>query len=107
MSDLLAVTDQTFEQEVIKSDLPVLIDFWAAWCGPCRMVAPVVEQIAKEYAGKLKVCKVDVDESRQAAVNLGINSIPTIYLFKNGKPVDNIIGAVPKQMIAQMIDKHL
>jgi len=107
MSEPIAVTDQTFEQEVLQSSLPVLVDFWAVWCGPCRMVAPVVEQIAKEYQGKLKVCKVDVDESRQSAVNLGISSIPTLYLFKNGKPVDNIIGAVPKTVIAQMINKHL
>ncbi len=107
MSKPIAVTDQTFEQEVLKSDLPVLVDFWAGWCAPCKVVAPVVEEIARDYDGKLKVCKVDVDTNRQAAANLGINSIPSLYLFKDGKAVDNLVGAVPKPMIAQMVDKHV
>lgn len=107
MSKPIAVTDATFENEVIKSDLPVLVDFWAAWCAPCRMIAPAVEEIANEYDGKVKVCKMDVDADKQAAGSLGISSIPTLYLFKDGKAVDNVIGAVPKAMLTQMIDKHL
>ena len=107
MAEPIAVTDATFEQEVIKSDLPVLVDFWAAWCGPCRVIGPIVEEIAKEYDGKLKVCKVDVDADKQNAGALGISSIPTLFVYKGGKPVDHIIGAVPKAMLKQIVDKHI
>jgi len=107
MADLTVVTDATFEAEVLKSELPVLVDFWAVWCGPCRAVAPAVEELAKEYQGKLKVCKVDVDNNRAAAQALGINSIPTLYLFKGGIAVDKVIGAVPKSMLKQMVEKNL
>ena len=107
MSEPIAVTDQSFEQEVLKSDMPVLVDFWAQWCSPCLVVAPVVKEIAAEYDGRLKVCKVDVDTNRQVAGQIGINSIPTLLFFKNGKMVDSLIGAVPKPMIVQFLSKHL
>lgn len=102
-----AISDQTFEQEVLKSDIPVLVDFWAVWCQPCLMVAPVLEEIAKEYEGKLKVCKMDVDNNRQVATQIGISSIPTLLLFKDGKLVESMVGALPKQLIIPNIDKHL
>ena len=102
-----AISDQTFEQEVLKSDIPVLVDFWAVWCQPCLMVAPVLEEIAEEYEGKLKVCKMDVDNNRQVAAQIGISSIPTLLLFKDGKLVESMVGALPKQLITPNIDKHL
>ena len=107
MSKPIAVTDASFDKVVLKSDIPVLVDFWAAWCAPCRMVAPVVEEIANDYDGKVKVCKMDVDSEKQAAGSLGISSIPSLFLFKGGKAVDSVVGAVPKKMLTQMIDKHL
>jgi thioredoxin 1 len=105
MSHEVELTDATFEQEVLKSDKPVLVDFWAPWCGPCRMVAPVVEEIAKEYAGKLKVGKLNTDENQQTAIKYGIMSIPTLLFFKDGKVVDSIIGAQPKEAIAKRVEK--
>ena len=101
------VLDENFETEVLKSDVPVLVDFWAPWCGPCRMVAPALEEIANEYAGKLKVVKVNVDEAYQTASQFGIMSIPTLMVFKNGAVVDKVIGALPKIEIENMIRKHL
>jgi len=103
----IKVNDDNFAQAVLEEDLPVLVDFWAEWCGPCRMVAPVVEQIAEEYKGKLKVCKLNVDEARKAASTYGIMSIPTLAIFKKGKVVDKIIGAVPKAELETVIKKHL
>jgi thioredoxin 1 len=100
-------TDGNFEQEVLKSDVPVLVDFWAVWCGPCKMIAPFVQEIAGEYEGKAKVGKVDVDNNPQTAMNYGIRSIPTLLIFKGGKVVDQIIGAVPKNTITSKIDGQL
>ncbi len=100
-----AVTDAEFTEEVLNSDLPVLVDFWADWCGPCKMVAPVVEELANDYDGKLKVMKVDVDASPLTAGTYGIRSIPTLLIFKGGKPVDQVVGAVPKQMLQEKIDQ--
>ncbi|HOJ18721.1 MAG: thioredoxin [Ignavibacteriales bacterium] len=100
-------TDANFAQEVLQSELPVLVDFWAPWCGPCRMVAPVIDEIAKEYDGKLKVVKMNTDENQYTASQLGIRSIPTIGIFKSGKPVDAVIGAVPKQHLVDKIKPHL
>jgi len=101
------VSDDTFEEEVLQSDLPVLVDFWAAWCGPCRVIAPILEEIAEEKATSLKVAKVNVDENMRVAMQLGISSIPTLILYKNGQPVERIIGAQPKQRLLQHIEKHL
>jgi len=101
------ITDANFEDEVMKSDKPVLIDFWAIWCGPCKMVAPIVEEIAKEYNGKLKVGKMDVDSNPDIALRFGIRSIPTLMIFKGGKPVDQIIGAVPKKNLLDKILPHV
>ncbi len=98
------VTDADFTEEVLNSDLPVLVDFWADWCGPCKMVAPVVEELANDYDGRLKVMKVDVDSSPLTAGNYGIRSIPTLLIFKDGKPVQQVVGAVPKQMLQEKID---
>ncbi len=107
MAKTVTVSDETFEQEVVQSSVPVLVDFWAPWCGPCRMIAPILEEIAEEKAGKLKVAKVNVDENMRVAMQHGISSIPTLILYKNGKPVERIIGAMPKQRLLQQIEKHL
>ncbi len=101
------VTDETFNQEVLKSDTPTLVDFWAVWCGPCRMVAPVVDEIAREQAGKLKVMKLDVDENQNTAMAYGVMSIPTLILFKNGQPVERIVGFRPKSDMNKKILPHL
>lgn len=100
-------TDANFDEEVIKSDIPVLVDFWAVWCGPCKMIAPLVEELAGEYQGKVKVGKVDVDNNPDVSVKYGIRSIPTLLIFRDGKIVDQIIGAVPKQAMAQKLDAQL
>ena len=97
------VTDTTFETEVLKSDTPVLVDFWAPWCGPCKMLAPTVDAIAADYAGKLRVVKVNTDVSRQAAMNYRIEGIPTLLLFKGGKVVGQIVGAVPRAKIEALV----
>jgi thioredoxin 1 len=103
----ITVTDSNFEQEVIKSDKPVLIDFWATWCGPCKIIAPIVEEVANEYEGKAKIGKLDVDNNQQTAIKYGVRSIPTLLIFKDGKLKDTIIGAVPKGHIVQKLDAAL
>ncbi len=100
----ITITDSNFEQEVIKSEKPVLIDFWAVWCGPCKIISPVVEEIAGEYDGKAKVGKLDVDNNQQTAIRYGVRSIPTLLIFKDGKLKDTIIGAVPKGQIVQKLN---
>lgn len=107
MADLTHVTDDSFKEEVLDSELPVLVDFWAEWCGPCKLVGPIVENIAEEYQGRLKIGKVDVDQNPQSATQFGIRSIPTLILFKGGEPVEQIIGAVPKEYITSKIKPHL
>ena len=99
--------DANFKQEVLESDIPVLVDFWAEWCGPCFMVAPIIEEIAKEYDGKLKVCKVNVDEAPNTSASYGIMSIPTLAIFKDGEIVDRVIGAVPKTELEATIKPHI
>ena len=101
------VTDANFKKEVLESSTPVLVDFWAEWCGPCKMIAPVVEQLAKDFDGKLKVGKVDVDSNQQTAMQFGIRSIPTLLIFKSGKVVEQIVGAVPRQALTDKVSKHL
>jgi thioredoxin 1 len=101
------LTDANFQQEVIKSEKPVLVDFWAVWCGPCRMIAPVVEEIAKEYQGKLKVGKLDVDHNPETAMQFGIRSIPTLLVFKGGKVVEQIVGALPRKSLLDKVTIHL
>ena len=103
----IEVTDSNFKKEVLESATPVLVDFWAEWCGPCKMIAPVVEQLANDFDGKLKVGKVDVDSNQQTAMQFGIRSIPTLLIFKNGKVVEQIVGAVPKQALTDKVSKHL
>jgi thioredoxin 1 len=101
------ITDANFEQEVVKSDIPVLIDLWAVWCGPCKMIAPFIEELAAEYEGKVKVGKVDVDNNPNISVQYGVRSIPTLLFFNGGKVVDQIIGAVPKHTIAAKLNEQL
>jgi thioredoxin 1 len=99
MKYVIEGTDSNFENEVLQSKLPVLVDFWAPWCGPCRMIGPVVEQLAEQYQGKIKVVKVNTDENQQIAYHYGIRSIPTLGIFKDGQVVDGVVGAVPKQTL--------
>ncbi|MDA0266526.1 MAG: thioredoxin [Cyanobacteria bacterium] len=101
------VTDSTFKTDVLESDVPVLVDFWAPWCGPCRMVAPVVEEISEQYDGKVKVVKVNTDENPNVASQYGIRSIPTLMIFKGGQRVDMVVGAVPKTTLANTLEKYL
>jgi thioredoxin 1 len=101
------VNDSNFKQEVLESNTAVLVDFWAAWCGPCKMVTPIVEQIAKQYRGRLKVCKLDVDEASKTAANYGIMSIPTLSIFKDGKVMEQIVGALPKSALEEKIKPYI
>lgn len=103
----IEVNGGNFNQEVLESEIPVLVDFWAAWCGPCRMVSPVIDEIANEYSHKIKVAKVNVDENSDIAGKYGIMSIPSIFLFKNGKKVESIVGVRPKQTFEEMLKKHI
>ncbi|MDJ0519828.1 MAG: thioredoxin [Trichodesmium sp. MO_231.B1] len=107
MSAAQPVTDSSFQEEVLNSELPVLVDFWAPWCGPCRMVGPVVEEIASQYEGQIKVVKLNTDENPNVASQYGIRSIPTLMIFKGGQRVDMVVGAVPKTTLAQTLEKQL
>jgi thioredoxin 1 len=101
------VSDQSFDSEVLGAETPVLVDFWAAWCGPCRMLAPTVDRLAEEFGDRLKVVKLDIDASAATSTRFGIKSIPTLVLFKNGSEQDRLIGNQPKEAIAQMISRHV
>ncbi len=103
----LSVDDANFQAEVLSSDKPVLVDFWAIWCGPCKMIAPIVEELAGEYDGKLKVAKMDVDANPRTAMQYGIRSIPTLLIFKGGQVVEQIVGAVPKRHLTEKVTPHL
>ncbi|MGB0461101.1 MAG: thioredoxin [Gammaproteobacteria bacterium] len=104
---VLEVSNDNFESEVVNSEKPVLVDFWAEWCGPCKQIAPVVEEIAGEHSDKLKVCKMDVDANRETAVQFGIRSIPTLLIFKNGEVAGSQIGAVSKQQLLEFIQAEI
>lgn len=103
----LTFTDEAFDREVVNSDKPVLVDFWAPWCGPCKAMAPTVDAIAREYAGKLKVGKLNTDDNQQTAMRYGIRGIPTLLLFKDGRVVDQRVGAMPKAEVEKMLTAHL
>jgi thioredoxin 1 len=104
MGKLLEVTDTSFDSEILKSEIPVLVDFWAPWCAPCRMIAPLVEQLADEYAGTVKVTKINIDDSPGAAQNYGISSIPTLMIFKGGEVVDRFVGVQTKNRLQEALD---
>jgi thioredoxin 1 len=107
MSEVTEVKEADFKEVVLESELPVLVDFWAPWCGPCRMVAPVVEEIAQQYEGKVKVVKLNTDENPQIASQYGIRSIPTLMVFKGGQKQEMVVGAVPKTTLSNTLEKHL
>ena len=104
MADYITGTDANFDDEVLNSDQPVLVDFWATWCGPCRTIAPTIEELASEYQGRAKVVKLDVDHNPQTPMKYGIRSIPSLIFFKDGRPVDQMVGVVPKPMLMQKLD---
>ena len=107
MAHPFAVTDQSFEEQVEKATLPVLVDFWADWCMPCKMIAPIVEDLAEEYDGKVSFAKVDVDSNPNIAMKFGIRSIPTLLVFKDGAPIDQVVGAVPKAVLKKRLESAL
>lgn len=105
--NIVNVSDASFDEDVLKSDLPVLVDYWAEWCGPCKMIAPVLEEIAQEYAGKVKVCKLNIDENTEVPPKFGIRGIPTLMLFKNGNVEATKVGALSKSQLAAFLDGNL
>ncbi|MFP6651939.1 MAG: thioredoxin [Dehalococcoidia bacterium] len=107
MAHPIDITDDSFNAEVVQSDTPVLVDFWAEWCGPCKMIAPIVEELAEEFGDKIKFTKLDVDANPQSAMNFGIRGIPTLLIFNGGKPVETVVGAVPKSVLKKKLDAAL
>ncbi len=106
-SNTLTFTDSDFDVQVLNSDQPVLVDFWAVWCGPCRQMAPVIDSLAEKYAGKVKVGKLDVDHNPASAQRFNVRGIPTLLLFKDGRPVDQIVGSMPESRVADRLDQHV
>ena len=107
MSEIITVTDSSFEEEVLKAESPVLVDYWAEWCGPCKMIAPVLDEIAQDYEGKLKICKLNIDENEKTAPKYGVRGIPTLMLFKNGEVEATKVGAVSKSQLTAFLDSNL
>lgn len=107
ISTPFAVTDADFDAQVLNADLPVLVDFWAAWCGPCKMIAPVLEEIAEESGDRIKIAKLDVDVNQSSAFRYGVQSIPTLILFKDGEPVERVVGFMPKERLMASLERHL
>ena len=107
MSDIVHVSDASFETDVLGSDLPVLVDFWAEWCGPCKMIAPVLDEISKDYDGKIKICKLDVDANGDTAAKFGVRGIPTLMVFKGGKAEATKVGALSKTQLVEFVDSAL
>lgn len=104
---IINTTDATFDQDVLQSDKPVLVDFWAPWCGPCRAIAPILEELDAEYADKFQIVKVNVDDSPEVSARFGIRSIPTLFVFKNGEKVETVVGSRPKSEFVQLLNNHL
>lgn len=107
MSSIKQVSDTSFEQDVLKSDTPVLVDYWAEWCGPCRMIAPILEEVSRDYAGKVQVAKLNVDDNQSVAQRFGVRGIPTLMLFRNGAVIGTSVGALSKSQLTLFLDSHL